>query len=381
VPGAAFHRRAAAAGLAVAAAVLGFASAAQAGLSPAQIHRAYALPRTSPVSQTIAVVIAYDAPTAAADLATFSARFRIPRCTADSGCFRKVNQRGDEAPLPAPDPTGGSWVGEAALGVQTARGVCQNCRIMLVEADSDSRADLASAVATAVRLGATEVATAYLQSDEPGGRAAYDHPGVAITAAVGESGYFEGANYPASLAGVVAVGGTRLTLARNGAYRRETVWNEGPRERTTSGCSAFTPVPSWQRREAASVGCRTRRSIADVAAVASPGARIYTSTAVVGLRGWIEGGGTSFASPLVAGVFALAGGVPPGVRAPAMLYANFRRRAGGLHDVTRGANGSCRSAICRARRGYDGPTGIGTPKGLDAFRAPARMRSIRLGHR
>jgi len=365
-------RRAARAGL-LAIAVLGgasvAASTAHAGLTPSQIHVAYGLPRTSTVAQTIAVVVAYDAPTAAQDLRAFTARFGIPACSTTDGCLRKVNQRGEPAPLPGPDPTGGRWVSEAALGVQTARGVCQNCRILLVEADSDGRAELAAAVATAVRLGATEVATAYLQSDEDAGRDAYDHPGVAITAATGDNGYFDGANYPASLPGVVAVGGTRLTLGAGGRYRGETVWNDGPREITTSGCTIFSRAPRWQVAEAASVGCGRQRSVADVAAVAAPGAEIYTSTKVFGLDGWIEAGGTSFASPLVAGVFALAGGVPAGTSAPALLYANFRARAGELHDVTRGSNGPCQKPLCRARTGYDGPTGIGTPNGLGAFRA------------
>lgn len=355
--------------LCVAAAVLaGSAGSAGASLSPGQLHKAYGLPLTSPVPQTIAVVVAYDAPTAAADLRTFTRSFGIRTCSASSGCFRKVNQRGAGAPLPGPDPTGGNWVAEAALGVQTARGVCQNCRILLVEADSDSRADFSLAVETAVRLRADEIVTAFVGSDDGSSRGAYDHPGVAIIAATGEDGFFEGAMFPAALPGVVAVGGTRLSLGSGGSYVRETVWNDGPGQVTSSGCSSFSSAPSWQVAEARSVGCGAQRSIADVSAAASPGADIYTSTTVVGLRGWIEAGGTSFASPLIAAVFALAGGVPPGTAAPALLYANRRAHTGGLRDVTSGSNGSCATAICRARAGYDGPTGLGTPFGLRGFR-------------
>jgi subtilase family serine protease len=338
-----------------------------AGLTPAQIHRAYALPKTSPVARTIAIIVPYHTPTAAKDLATFSKRFRIAACTTANGCFRVVNQRGQATPPPA-DPTNGQWVTESALGVQTARGVCQNCRILLVETDTDGRADLTEAVSTAVKLGAKVVVSTFLLADPGGSRKAFSHPGVAITVASGDSGYFEGGFYPAALPGVVAVGGTRLYRDAQGRYKRETVWNEGSGQTTSSGCATFTPVPSYQRLEAKAVGCGTRRSIVDVAAVAWPGAQIYTSTPVQGEKGWGEVGGTSFSTPLIAGVFALAGGVSKGVTAPARLYGNFHARAGGLHDVTAGTNGSCKKPICAARKGYDGPTGIGTPRGLAAFR-------------
>jgi len=346
----------------------GTAGVASAGLSPAQIHKAYDLPRHSPVRQTIAVVVAYHAPNAIRDLATFTARFKLAPCRASGGCFRRVNQRGAASPLPAADPTGGNFVAEAVLGTQVARGVCQNCRILLVEADSDSRADLAAAVKTAVRLGADEVATSYLLADDESSRSAYNYPGVAITAAPGDNGYFDGAFYPAALPGVVTVGGTRLRLGAGGRYAGESVWNDGPGERTTSGCGIFTPVPSWQKSEARAVGCGTKRSIVDIAAVASPGAEVYSTTPISGMKGWLEIGGTSFASPLIAGVFALAGGVPSGVSAPRLLYQNRHARRGGLRDIVKGSNGSCTGFVCRARKGFDGPTGMGTPKGLAAFR-------------
>jgi hypothetical protein len=349
------------------------AQSAQSGFTPAQLHRAYALPKHSRVAQTIAVVVPFHTPTAAKDLATFSKRFKIRSCTIANGCFRNVNQRGDATPLPIADPTHGAWVTESALGVQTARGICQNCRILVVEADSDSRADLSIATATAVRLGADEVISTQLLADDGASRKAYHYPGVAILAAAGDSGHVEGGYYPSTLPGVVAVGGTRLRLDSKGHYRDERVWNEGPQSITTSGCATFTPVPSWQRREAAAVGCGKTRSVVDVAAVAWPGAQIYTSTPIDGDKGWGVVGGTSFATPLIAGVFALAGGVPHGASAPAQLYSNFHRHAGGLHDVTSGTNGTCMNkAICRAQTGYDGPTGIGTPHGLAAFRHHTR---------
>ena len=39
-----------------------------------------------------------------------------------------------------------------------------------------------------------------------------------------------------------------------------------------------------------------------------------------------------------------------------------------LFDVTTGSNGTCGgSLVCKAKAGYDGPTGLGTPNGAAAF--------------
>jgi hypothetical protein len=71
-------------------------------------------------------------------------------------------------------------------------------------------------------------------------------------------------------------------------------------------------------------------------------------------------GGTSAATPIVTAAYALAG--RPSAKYPASkIYAH----PGKFHDVTRGQNGTCsRAYICHARKGYDGPTGVGTPNGL-----------------
>jgi hypothetical protein len=65
-------------------------------------------------------------------------------------------------------------------------------------------------------------------------------------------------------------------------------------------------------------------------------------------------------------VYALAnpGGAPPGVLTAQLPYAN----SAGLRDITIGSNGSCGSYLCIAVTGYDGPTGLGVPSGVNAFR-------------
>jgi hypothetical protein len=40
---------------------------------------------------------------------------------------------------------------------------------------------------------------------------------------------------------------------------------------------------------------------------------------------------------------------------------------GRLRDVVSGTNGTCSSSMCIAGEGYDGATGMGTPKGIGAF--------------
>jgi subtilase family serine protease len=155
------------------------------------------------------------------------------------------------------------------------------------------------------------------------------------------------------------VGGTTLNLNSNNIRRSETVWHNSSGA-PGSGCSAYETKPTWQT----AAGC-TRRTVSDVSADADPytGASVYDSTSYSGQTGWFQVGGTSLASPLIAAVYALAGNAKT-ISAPSHAYSN----ATSLFDVTSGNNGTCSPAyLCTARTGYDGPTGIGTPKGTGAF--------------
>jgi hypothetical protein len=90
---------------------------------------------------------------------------------------------------------------------------------------------------------------------------------------------------------------------------------------------------------------------------------VYDSTPLSGSSGWWQVGGTSLASPLVAGVFALAGNAGTVAYPASIPYTNPSR----LHDVAAGSNGRCGSIMCNAGPGYDGPTGVGTPNGVRGF--------------
>jgi subtilase family serine protease len=182
----------------------------------------------------------------------------------------------------------------------------------------------------------------------------YTHPGIAVTASSGDSGF--GVEYPASSRFVTAVGGTTLTRSSNARGWTETAWSGAG-----SGCSRFNTALSGQA--GVNTGC-SRRAVADVSAVANPatGVAVFDSTAFQGQSGWLVFGGTSVSAPIIASVYGLAGNA-------ASINNNFPyTHSTALFDVTSGTNGNCNPAqLCRARAGWDGPTGLGTPNGTGAF--------------
>ena len=329
------------------------------GYGPAQLQSAYNLPSsTAGGGQTVAVVDAFNDPNAASDLAAYRSSAGLPAC--GSGCFSVVNQNGAASPLPASAGTSG-WDVEESLDVDMVSATCPLCHIILVEASSASTADLGTAVNSAVALGAKFVSNSYggaeSTSDPTFDSEFYNHPGVAVTASAGDGGF--GVDYPAASPDVVAVGGTSLSTATNSRGWTESVWGSSAGgEGTGSGCSADSAKPSWQK----DTGC-ARRTNNDVSADADPntGVAVYDTFSE---GGWLEVGGTSASSPMIASVFALAGTPAAGTNPASYLYAH----TSSLFDVTSGADGSCSPAyLCTGQAGYDGPTGLGTPNGTAAF--------------
>ncbi len=326
------------------------ATSAPTGLGPGDLRSAYKLTTatTAGTGKTIAIVDAYDDPNAAADLGVYRARFGIPACTAASGCFRKVDQNGGTA-YPAGNA---SWGQEISLDLDMASAICPNCKILLVEAASSSIVNLGTAVNTAARLGAIVISNSYggseFSSEATYENAYYHHPGIAVVASSGDTGY--GVQFPAASRYVTAVGGTTLTRSTNARGWSEVAWAGAG-----SGCSAYEPKPTWQH----DTGC-ARRTVADVSADADPrtGVSVYDTYPS---GGWLKFGGTSVAAPIISGVYALNGTTPTFGSDP---YAHVSA----LFDVVGGSNGSCGgSYLCTAIAGYDGPTGLGTPNGATAF--------------
>ncbi|MFL6138459.1 MAG: hypothetical protein ACJ74O_11730 [Frankiaceae bacterium] len=331
-------------------------NATPSGLGPSQLVSAYKLNTAAGSSLTVAIVDAYDLPTAASDLSTYRTQYGLPSCTTSNGCFRKVNQTGGTTP-PAADP---GWGQEIALDLDMVSAACPNCKILLVEANSSSMTDLGASVNEAVALGANAVSNSYggseSSSDTSFDSSYFNHPGVAITVSSGDSGY--GPEYPAASQYVTAVGGTSLTTSTNARGWTESAWSGAG-----SGCSAYDPKPSWQ--SSTTTGC-TRRAEADVSSVADPntGVAVYDSTANGGQSGWMVFGGTSASSPFIAGVYMLAGAPAAGTYPASYPFSHTAN----LFDVTSGSNGTCSpSQLCTARTGWDGPTGWGTPNGSAAF--------------
>ena len=333
------------------------AAALPPGFGPADLQAAYKLPATGGANQTVAIVDAGDDPTAEADLAAYRATYGLPACTTANGCFRKVNQSGTASPTP-PDQ---GWGIEISLDVDMVSASCPLCHILLVEGTTPTSQDLAASVDTAVRLGATEVSNSYGATEGNGIQAwaaDYAHPGVAIFASSGDSGY-QIATVPASYSTVVSVGGTSLT--KDSSARG---WSEKAWVAAGSGCSAWIDKPAWQTDP----NC-PGRMVSDVSADADPntGPAVYDTDPNDGTPGWLIVGGTSASSPFLAGVVAQAGNPAKFPNASA-LYAPSA--AAGLNDVVSGhtAGRDCGGDYqCNAGPGYDGPTGMGTPNGLSAF--------------
>src|SRR5436190_9054946 len=105
------------------------------GYGPADLQSAYALPSaTAGTGQTVAIVDAYDAPTAEGDLGTYRSTYGLTACTTANGCFRKVGQTGGSVLARA----NGGWAQEISLDLDMASAVCPNCKILLVEANSNA---------------------------------------------------------------------------------------------------------------------------------------------------------------------------------------------------------------------------------------------------
>lgn len=324
-------------------------------LGAGDLRAAYRITSTT-ARPWVAVIIAFDVPNAEADLAVYRSTFGLPPCTTANGCFRKVNQTGAASSLPEPD---GGWALEGSMDLQMVSAGCPSCRILLVEGNDNSLDSLAVATATAARLGARVASHSY-SANEDGWiadyAAPYTNPRMPSVASSGDWG-FTTAGFPAVLAEVTAVGGTRLERAPTTRGWTESVWwGSG------SACSAWVDKPAYQHDPYCQM-----RTVADLAAVADPGTGVAVYDSYPNPftdPGWIVLGGTSASAPLVAGMIGAAGS--PRAWTPGTAYARTPR----FWDVRSGSNGSCgEDYLCTGLPGYDAPTGVGTPRGLWAFRA------------
>jgi subtilase family serine protease len=313
------------------------------GLSPAKIKSAYAFPTsaTAGAGQTIAIVDAFDDPTAEVDLDFFSSTFGLPACTTANGCFKKVNQTGGTK---YPKANAG-WALEISLDVQWAHAIAPGAKILLVEATSNSFTNLLAAEDYAAAH-AAYVSNSW-GANEFSGETAYDahfvHAGVSFFVSSGDAG--TPAEYPSSSPGVISVGGTTLHFASGGNFTSETGWSG-----SGGGCSTYETAPADQTAfaEYGQLSCGGMRATPDISLDADPasGVAVYDSTKYGGRKGWWTVGGTSASAPMIAARSAIAGGV---VDSAYIYGTNITYR-----DITVGNNG----AACLA--GDDLVTGRGS---------------------
>ncbi len=329
-------------------------------MTPAYLQEAYdlsALSATRGVGDTVAVVGAFNDPSAANDLDTFRSTYGLPACTVANGCFRQLNEQGQSAPLPGLQS---DWAEEESMDVEAVSSLCPNCRIDLVEASGADAQDMQTAITTAADAGANQISISGdgLYAEDP--FTDFSVPGVAIVAATGDNGALPSGEdaYPAALPYVTAVGGTTLVPNSSSAPTprgvSESAWNGA-----AAGCDTQEQPLPYQPSD----GC-SGRTYADISADADPstGLTVYDSPA----GGWFDGGGTSLAAPLVAAFEAVTG---VDGTTPQWAYTD----AAELNDPTTGSTGSCAgepTILCDAGRGYDGPTGAGSISGQIVSGAP-----------
>jgi subtilase family serine protease len=312
------------------------------GLSPDTIKSVYGFSTslTAGAGQTIAIVDAYDDPTAESDLNVFSGQFGLPACTTANGCFQKVNQTGGTS-YPRKDA---GWALEISLDIQWAHAIAPGAKILLVEASSNSFGNLLAAEDYA-KANAQYVSNSWGGS-EFSGESSYDsyfaQSGVSFFVSSGDSGL--PAQYPSASPNVISVGGTTLNFS-SGTFTTETGWSG-----SGGGCSVYETATSAQSSfsEYGQVNCGGRRATPDVSLDADPasGVSVYDTTRYQGQQGWFRVGGTSASSPMWAGRSADAGTVVNS----AYVYGNSIT----YRDITSGNNGAS------ALNGYDLVTGRGS---------------------
>lgn len=342
--------------------VKGNATSAPTGLSPAQTRHAYGFDQITNQGsgQIIGIVDAYDDPNIESDLGVFDSQFGLTACTSGNGCFQKIYASGSKP------RTNAGWSLEMSLDVEWSHAIAPQAKIILVEAASNSFANLLQAVDVAVQNGASVVSMSFGGSEfssEASNDTHFAVNGVTFTASSGDSG--NGVEYPAASPDVVAVGGTTLNIASDGSYISETAWSG-----SGGGQSAYEAEPSYQANYPIPNDPSGVRGVPDVAYDADPntGFSVYDTVRYQGQSGWFQVGGTSAGAPQWAALFAIANSLrvgagkatlsSTGTAVYSVAKANYSLN---LHDITSGTNGSC-GTLCTATTGYDYVTGLGSPQ-------------------
>jgi kumamolisin len=339
-------------------------------MTPAQIRSFYNMPSTGG-SGVIAIVDAYHYSTALNDFNVFSAQFGLPQETStdplspSNKVFQVVYASGSP---PRKDPF---WSTEAALDIQWAHAMAPNAKIVLVEAEDNGLAlldavDVASALPgvkeVTMSWGATE--EAYLAEGVSPTEADAHFPlnnGIVYFAATGDAAGVP--IYPSTSPNVVSCGGTSVQTDSAGNFVSETGWGWPNGMGSGGGLSICEPRPEYQDVIADLVG--SMRGTPDISSDSDPytGVCIYiTSPYSGGQMGhqhgdWLLMGGTSLATPCIAGMVNVAGSYRPDSAAELEhIYGDLGRKW--FRDITFGTAGSF-----SCLPGWDFITGVGSPWG------------------
>ncbi|HXE52801.1 MAG TPA: S53 family peptidase [Tepidisphaeraceae bacterium] len=328
------------------------------GVTPAQMRHFYGIDQVNfkgivgdGTGQSIAIVDAYNDPTASSDLHAFDQAFNLP----DPPSLQQVNQSGGTS-LPGSDPnhgTNNSWEIEESIDIEWAHVIAPKASLILVEANSALPPDLYTASRTAANLSGVVAVSMSWGGPEDSSDTSNDniyfkqpanHIGVTFLAATGDNGV---GTYPAYSPNVVAVGGTTMHFASDGiSYGSETAWSG-----SGGGTSIYEPSPSYQPS-----GFRTTPDVAMDADPAS-GVPVYDSFDFGASAPWAKFGGTSLATPMWAGLIAIADqGRGTSFGGQGALTQLYSLPQSDFHDITSGSNTNF-----RAGPGYDEVTGRGTP--------------------
>jgi subtilase family serine protease len=388
------------------------------GYTPQQIKSAYQIPTTlDGRGQTVAIIDAYASPTILQDVNTWSTRRGLPTMSPSQltqvvapGTYRRPQN-------PKQDPQG--WYGEETLDVEAVHGMAPAAKIVYVGAPNNYQ-DLDAAMNHVVDRHLADIVTnSYGFPTEllPAGFLKPMNDTLIQAAAEGIGVYFSSGDngdetsnvgyatpdFPASSPWVTAVGGTSLGVGADGSRAVETGWGTSNYncDQTTLACartgwlygagggvSRVFAEPSYQTQAGLKL---TGRGVPDVAAVGDP----QTGYLVGQTQTFPDGayydeyrlGGTSLASPLFAGIIALAqqqagqsfGFANPRFYANASKfydvtsvktavarrnYVNSVDASAGTADVLRTFDDYSGSPTQHTNPGWDNVTGLGTPNGL-----------------
>jgi len=317
------------------------------GLTPDQIKKIYNLP-ASGGQGIIAIIGAYDDTRIESDLNIFSKTFGLPECTVKNGCFEKHL-------IASSTKYNSGWAGETSLDVEWAHAIAPSAKILLVEAQTPSGANLLKAIDYAAnKSGVVAISMSWGGAEFPEETSLDSHfvskSGAIFFASSGDNG--SGASWPAASPNVVGVSGTSLKMNAQGGLISETAWAG-----SGGGVSLYEKQPDFQK-DYVIPKAKGMRAIPDVAYDADPqtGFPIYRSSQS-GKGGWYLVGGTSAGAPQWAAIQAL------GLTANNHNFYTDKSASNSdsyFRDIVSGNNGDCQY-FCSARKHYDYVTGLGSP--------------------